>query len=125
MIKELILLVTVLAITVFLASCAPAVTTRPEEHPFNYDLMRTAEATGKNLGKIVTWSGYDEYEGTGKNDRGDLAWAKYYAGQVALAAGRNTEAEEYFREADEMLKVIIKEIKTELEAALPVPGQGL
>jgi len=110
MVKELIQLAAVLAITLFLAAgCASTVV---NEGPFDFSTMREMEDAGKMFSRmiqIVPMSDNALYQY-------DLAYTKYHAGQVAVAQRHYQEAQSYFEAA---LAEIIEAITTlKIEAML-------
>lgn len=111
MIKQILQMITVLAITLFLmAGCSTATVS---QQPFDFSSMRAAESAGISLGQVVIWGSYP-FTGSEAQDQSDLAWAYYYAGQVALASGDNEKAEEYFEKAEAGVMEAIRIIKEDL-----------
>jgi len=111
MMKELIQLAAVLAITLFLAAGCASTVAMPEG-PFDFSVMREMEEAGKMFGRMASMvpmskNALNQY---------DLAWAKYHAGQIAVAQGHHEEADKYFEAA---LAGIIEAITTlKIEAML-------
>ena len=94
MMKELIQLAAVLAITLFLAAGCASTVAMPEG-PFDFSVMREMEDAGRMFGRManvvpMSNNALNQY---------DLAWAKYHAGQIAVAQGHYQEAQDYFKDA--------------------------
>ena len=94
MMKELIQLAAVLAITLFLAAGCASTVAMPEG-PFDFSVMREMEDAGRMFGRManvvpMSNNALNQY---------DLAWAKYHAGQIAVAQGHYQEAHDYFKDS--------------------------
>lgn len=105
MIKQLLQLAAVLAITLFLAS--GCVQTIINDNPFDFTTMRKMETIGGYVNQAfrimeVSNEFKDEY---------DMAWAYYQAGQVAVVKENYEEANEYFERALDIMTEILADLK--------------
>jgi len=107
MVKELIQLAAVLAITLFLASgCASTAVSVPKG-PFDFTTLRKFEGAAEWVSaasRRVTVSDESRTEF-------DMAWAYSHAGQVAVAEGKFDEANDYFDKALDIMTEIIAYLK--------------
>lgn len=106
MIKDLSLLGTVLAITLFLAAGCISTAAMPKE-PFDFSTMRKMELAGTYASQA---SGMVEVSDESV-DKFDMAWAYYHAGQVAVAEGDFAKADAYFDKALATMTEVIAYLK--------------
>ena len=97
-----------LMLTIFAGGCSIASTNRP----FDTEFMRSAESSLKFMGEALAST--PDIKEAGVVPDVDMAWAKYYAAQVALAEGRVEEAETYLKESVELTEEVFRRL---IEAA--------
>ena len=100
------ILAILLMLTIFVGGCSIASVDRP----FNHDLMIKAD---RAVGEVVNVANMAPKSLRDRVLRPlvDLAWAKYYAGNVALAKGDIQEAEEFLQDVLELVTQVFQLIK--------------
>ena len=96
-----------IVLALFLTGCAANMVSKP----FNHELMRESESSLKILEEVLEFVGHEVAKEADVIPDIDFAWAKYYAAQVSLATGRNTEAEQYLQKAIDLAEKVVLTLK--------------
>jgi len=117
MVKELIQLAAVLAITLFLASgCASTIV---NEGPFDFTTLRKMETAAEYVSAASRHMKVSDESRT----EFDMAWAYSHAGNVAVAEGDFDKANDYFDRALDIMTEIIAYLKL-LSMTRPTPDMS-
>ena len=100
-----------LMLTIFVGGCLIA----SVERPFNHDLMKKADLAVNEVITAANMAPKSLQDQEALRPLVDMAWAKYYAGNVSLAKGDTQEAEEFLQDVLELVTQVFQLIKKAFE----------